>query len=389
MKTIQINGGSLSLILKNYESDIFENWYAQVAFHLKKQYPKIAVEAWTPERLYNNEKTKKVRGVKFRIFPTTISIRHSMEISWEMINALKKEAKIFSKKKEKLIIHFHEYHSWQVYLILLLIKKSKNIKIIAQHHGGRSPFANLRKYKRLFLAFPVIGLMQLAERFLFRKIDLFYPLSNEEIDYLKKVSPGSKIKFQTMGISEEYFKKIGRKKARKKLGLNLNKKYVLYLGRIKTTKGIKELLDAARELKKDAELLLIGEGVDFEKYKDYAVKNRIKNAKFLGPLYGEKKLLYLSAADCLILPSHTEGAPVVLMEALAKNLPVIATNVGGIPKMIKNKKEGIIINPNKKGEIKKAIKEILLWKPKNLAASAERYLWKKIIKRTLRDYERI
>jgi glycosyltransferase involved in cell wall biosynthesis len=66
------------------------------------------------------------------------------------------------------------------------------------------------------------------------------------------------------------------------------------------------------------ELLIIGEGVDFKKYKRYVNENNIKNVKFLGPKYGEEKKLFLSACDCLILPSHTEGAPVVLMEAIAK-----------------------------------------------------------------------
>lgn len=247
---------------------------------------------------------------------------------------------------------------------------------------------NLFKYKKLLIFLPAIFLMQFAENLLFKKVGIFYALTDEEINYLKKKNSG-KIKFQTMGISDEYFKKQEKIEIRKKLNLDNNKKYGIYLGRIKTTKGIKELLDAVKALKdRNFELLLIGGGVDSEKYKDYANKNKIENAKFLGNIYGNKKRDYLSAGDFLILPSYTEGAPVVLMEAIAENLPVIATNVGGIRKMIENYREGIIINPQSKEEIINAIKEILKWKNKNIRKYAEKYRWEKIIKNTMEDYNK-
>jgi glycosyltransferase involved in cell wall biosynthesis len=192
-----------------------------------------------------------------------------------------------------------------------------------------------------------------------------------------------------MGIGDKYFKKFNKEKIRKKLKLDLKKKYILYLGRIKSTKGIKELLDSIGKFEnEDLELLLVGEGSDSEKYKNYLVENGIKNARFLGAIYGDAKLDYLAACNCLILPSYTEGAPVVLMEAIARNLPVIATNVGGIPKMIKGGREGIIIKPKSKDDIVRAIKEILKWKKKSISEFAEKYKWGKIIKETLADYKR-
>ena len=148
---------------------------------------------------------------------------------------------------------------------------------------------------------------------------------------------------------EEYFIKSDKIKAKKMLGLNLNKKYIIYIGRIKTTKGIKELLESMKEI--NAELLLMGQGQDSKKYEDYAEKIGVTNCKFLGQVYGTKKLDYLTASDCLILPSHTEGAPVVIMEAIAKNLPVVVSDVGGVRRMIKNNREGIIIQPKSKEEI--------------------------------------
>ncbi|MDD5012051.1 MAG: glycosyltransferase family 4 protein [Candidatus Nanoarchaeia archaeon] len=387
MKIIQISSASSSYSVKDYEKDFFLAWYARVGFAIKKYHKELNVECWTIEKECKDEKEIEKEGVKFRIFPTKISLRHGMEISFNLLKAIKEEIKKAKKENERLVLHLHEYHSWITYLILFLTKKD-NVKIIAQHHGGRNPFANLKKYKILFLVFPLIALMQFCENFLFKKIDIVYALSEEEMEYLKKISPNSEIKFRTMGIEEECFKKIDKKLARKRLKLNLNKKYVLYIGRIKTTKGIKELLDAAEGLK-GIEFLLVGGGVEEEilKYENYVKEKNISNVKFLGSVYGKEKLDYLSASDCLILPSYTEGAPVVLMEAMAKNLPVIATNVGGIPIMIKDK-EGIIIKPKSGKEIINAIKEILIWKKRDMKKEAEKYKWKEIIEKTIEDYER-
>lgn len=384
IKVIQVNSSSSSLSTKHYEKDIFNGWYAQVAYQLKKAKKDLEIECWTPEKEYKKEQMKYNRGIKFRIFPSTLTIRNGMEISLKMIKTLKREIKKAKRLNYKLIIHFHEYHSWQVYLSLLNIKKDKNIKLIAQHHGGRSPLNNLIKYKRLILFLPAIILMQFSEYFLFKKINKFYALGKNEEKYLRNLAPKSEIVFQTMGIEDIYFKNINKSLARKKLGLKGNKKYVLYLGRIKSTKGIDELLRAMPSI--DAELNLVGEGPDYEKNKKYILKNKIKNINFIGSKYGNEKILYLAASDCLILPSYTEGAPVVLMEAIAQNLPVVATNVGGIPEMIETNREGIIIKPKSISEIINSLKKILSWKKKDIRKYAEKYKWKNIIENTLKDY---
>ncbi|MFH1307831.1 MAG: glycosyltransferase family 4 protein [archaeon] len=382
-KIIQISSSSHSFAMENYEQDIFRGWYAQVAYQLKKFYPKIEVECWTPERKYKKEKTRNYENIKFRIFPSTFSLRHGMDISIQMIKALKKEIIKAKIEKKKLILHIHEYHSWQAYLILFL--KKNGFKIIAQHHGGRSPFKNLGKFKKLFFFLPAILIMQAIENNFLRKVEVFYALSNEEISYLKRTAPNSKIKFQTMGIDDEFFKKGDKIKARKKLGFEKNKKYVLYIGRISKNKGVLELVEAMKSLGESVNLLLIGEG-SIERYKKFTEENNIKNIRFVGAVYGKEKFLYFDACDVFVLPSYTEGAPVTLMEAIAKNLKVIATNVGGVSKMMENGREGLIISPKSSKDIEKALKEVLIWKKKDIRKNSERYKWDKIIRDTFDDY---
>lgn len=383
-KIIQINTTSHSLMTKDYDNDKYKNWYARLAVNIKKYYPTLKIECWSPEKEYKEEKIEGKNGIVFREFPSNIALRHGMDISFALVDALKKEIKISEDKKEKLIIHFHEYHSWQTYVILSKIEKSGYTKIIAQHHGGRPPIKTLFKYKKLFWAAPVLIGMQFFENLLLKRIDIFYSLSDEETAYLKKVAPNSKVKFLTMGISEEYFKKGNKIKARKKLGMDLKKKYFLFIGRMCDAKGLPELLSAIKGMK--IELILIGGGDEIERYKKYIKENKIDNARFVGVLYGKEKIEYLTACDYLILPSRTEGAPVVVMEALAKNLPVIATDVGGVRKMIKDNVNGIIIPPYSSSAIKKAIEQILKWNKKNVKKYAKVYKWKRIIKETVKDY---
>lgn len=188
-----------------------------------------------------------------------------------------------------------------------------------------------------------------------------------------------------MGIDDFYFKEVSKKEARRKLGFSENKKIILYLGRLHEVKGINFLIDAMKELK-DVELKIIGYGPEEASLKEQTKRLKLKNVEFLGGIFGKNKLLYLSAADALVLPSSKEGAPVVVMEAMARNLPSIVTNVGGVPLMIKQDINGKIIQEKSPKAIVHATREVLTWKNKNIKKYAEAYRWKKIIDNTIKDY---
>jgi glycosyltransferase involved in cell wall biosynthesis len=66
-----------------------------------------------------------------------------------------------------------------------------------------------------------------------------------------------------------------------------------------------------------------------------------------------------SAMDIFVLPSLKEGLPMVILEAMASRKPIIATNVGGIPRVIENGSEGILVNPSNVVELSEAIITLL------------------------------
>lgn len=389
IRIIHIEHCSHSYFLKNPNDNpdgiIKGSWGTQVVREIKRYYPDIEIECWFPEKKDKIEREFYHWNVKLRIFPTTFSPKYGLDFSLPMIKALKGEVKKCKKDGKKLIIHLHEYHNFHGLAFSFLFK---NEKLIAQHHGGSWPLKHLKQTKKYLLFFPFFIFGQFLEQKLLKNIKIFYALSAEEINYLNKISPRSKIKFQSMGILKDYFKKINRSYARRKLNISLDKKMIIFIGRVNKEKGIKYLLNAMKCLKW-VDLKIIGYLQQVDYFKRYKEKNHLNNVEFLGGVFGRKKLLFLSAADALILPSLKEGAPVVIMEAVAKNLPIVATDIGGVTLMIKDKREGIIIKKKDSKEIVKGIKEILTWKNKNIKKYAEKYKWKSIIESTIKDYKNL
>ena len=385
IKTILICPASVSVYMKGQKTlkqMILDDWDSLTAKEIKKFHPEIEVECWAPEKVMKELQEFNEFGIRYRQFPTTFSPQYGLDLSIPMLKEIKKEIKKAKKENYKLVFHIHEYHQLHGLIIAALFK---NANIIGQHHGGSWPLKHLKENKSYRKIFPLFLFGQLLENIFLKNIKIFYPLSQTEIDYLKKIAPNSKIKFQTMGIDDYYFEAADKNKSRKKLNWPKNKKIILFVGRLIPSKGIEYLLDAMKDLK-DIELKIIGWG-EQEKYEKYAKEKKLDNVKFLGSIFNRDKLPYLSAADAFILPSCKEGASVSVMEAMARDLPIVTTDIGGMPLMVHNGKEGIVIKQRSSEEIVKGIKEILKWKKKNIKKYAERYRWKKIADDTVKDYE--
>jgi len=144
---------------------------------------------------------------------------------------------------------------------------------------------------------------------------------------------------------------------------------LLFTGRIEPTKGLIELFEAGKRLidtGKDIQIDIVGWENNPEKPFE---KKLISYAESLGisnniTFHGKKKLgpdlnQYYRNSDIYVLPSYHEGFPRTIWEAMSNSLPVIATNVGGIPFFLKSKKHAILIEPKNSNSIAKAI-ELLI-----------------------------
>lgn len=138
---------------------------------------------------------------------------------------------------------------------------------------------------------------------------------------------------------------------------------MIFLGRLGKRKGIYDLLEVLSEHKQEfegkMEFLFGGDG-DVEQVEEIIRKEGLGNiAKYQGWVNGEKKKHLLNLADCLVLPSYNEGLPISVLEAMSYSLPIISTNVGGIPEILKQGENGFIMNPGDKTSMYQAIHALM------------------------------
>lgn len=121
---------------------------------------------------------------------------------------------------------------------------------------------------------------------------------------------------------------------------------ILFLSRIEKEKGIYELIDALKILNKkhnNIVLTVAGYGSEVDSLLQYAKKCEVENIIFTGFITGNDKHIVFKQADIFILPSYSEGMPLVVLEAMAYGLPVITTPVGGLIDFFKNGRMGFFV----------------------------------------------
>jgi len=167
------------------------------------------------------------------------------------------------------------------------------------------------------------------------------------------------------GINENKLNFLTKEDARKSLKLPEDKIIIGDIANLYKNKGIVYLVEAAKEIIKENKNIIfaiIGDGPEKANLKKLITKYNLKAHFFL---LGKKDdaSKYLKAFDIFILPSQKEGFPYVLLEAGLAETPVITTNVGGIPDLIK-KDNGVSIMSKNKDQIISSILNLLKNKEK-------------------------
>ncbi|WP_210528356.1 glycosyltransferase family 4 protein [Rubellimicrobium arenae] len=134
---------------------------------------------------------------------------------------------------------------------------------------------------------------------------------------------------------------------------------LLFVGRLAAVKGVPVLLAAlarARATRPSLRLTLVGDGPDRKKLEREAEALGLGEAvTFRGYCNQDEVARILSESSALVLPSFAEGVPVVLMEALATGLPVIATRIAGIGELVEDGVSGLLVPPGEEEALARAI----------------------------------
>jgi len=136
---------------------------------------------------------------------------------------------------------------------------------------------------------------------------------------------------------------------------------LLFIGQFHPYKGIQDLLEAMQMLKQQpVDLTMYGGGDTRVVYEEFVNQVGLgQQVFFKGWANQEIKLRALAEADVVVIPSHAEGMPNVMLEAIASGVLVLATQVGGIPEIIQDKVTGLLVRPSQPKEIAAAVEWIL------------------------------
>lgn len=194
------------------------------------------------------------------------------------------------------------------------------------------------------------------------------------------------------GVWQDAFYPIDKAKAREKIGLPVHRKVILFVGNLLPVKGVDFLLRAFVTVSKtnQADLIIIGKGESAPELKVLTKTLGIEaSVRFAGPVRHDEIPLWLNACDVLCLPSHREGFPTIIVEALACGRPVVATRVGGVPEAVINDSLGILIDSNHPDILASALNTALAkeWNNQAIATYGRRFSWRAIADEYQRLYE--
>jgi glycosyltransferase involved in cell wall biosynthesis len=141
-----------------------------------------------------------------------------------------------------------------------------------------------------------------------------------------------------------------------------DKKVILFVGRLAEKKGVTYLIEAMKLV--DAKLIIVGSGSLEHELKDQA-KDQEEKIQFIGAKTHEELKIIYASADIFVAPSITakdgdkEGFGLVILEAMASGLPVIASNSGGIPDLITDGVDGLLTREKDSSDIAAKINLLL------------------------------
>lgn len=138
---------------------------------------------------------------------------------------------------------------------------------------------------------------------------------------------------------------------------------ILCVGRLTPAKGQRLLLDACHRLRlagHQLRLVLVGSGPDEAALRTHVARHRLQPwVQFTGALNQEQVRAQYASADAFALASFAEGIPVVLMEAMACGLPVVAPRITGIPELIRDGEDGLLVAPGNCQQLAAALLRLL------------------------------
>lgn len=131
---------------------------------------------------------------------------------------------------------------------------------------------------------------------------------------------------------------------------------ILFVGRLASGKGLYDLLNAVEQLE-GIQVDIVGDGELREDIAEQVEQRGLDTVSMLG--YRDDIPSFMARSDMLVLPSYREGTPRVITEAMAAGLPVVATNIAGIPEQVSDGETGFLYTPGDVDALTKSIRRLV------------------------------
>lgn len=277
------------------------------------------------------------------------------------------------------VVHIHLSHVYTE-LLVFIITTLRRIPYVAHFHMDVDASGRLgllfKIYKRIILPYVI------------RKASKVIALSQEQREIVLKryrAKPKNVVIIPN-GVKNDFF--MERIFYESDTPTNL-----LFVGRFALQKNIPRLLRALPLMQHDVHLHLVGDGEKLPQIKQIIQELNIQNVTLHGPQNGKKLVDMYRKADIFVLPSDREGMPLVLLEAMAAGLLVVASNVQGIREFIKN--NGLLVNNPSPETFANTLDNLIgdqekLQKLSNRGrAWAKNYSWEKLVHKIEKVYTNV
>ncbi len=283
----------------------------------------------------------------------------------KLVNDKLKSGKVFNPLSTDLamvndvidadIIHAH---TWYTFWAGFLAKKLYDIPLVTTIHS----LEPLRPWKKEQLG-NGYNISSWMEQIGIENSDRIIAVSREmKADILKhyEIRDENKIIEIYNGVDLNEYQEVNTTKALEKY--NIQKEYILFVGRISRQKGIIHLLNAIDYLPEDIEIVLCAGKADTEELLQ-EVKDKIEshdNIIWINEMIDRREIIELySQASVFVCPSVYEPFGIINLEAMACRTPVVASSVGGIKEVVVNNETGFLVNPGAEKEIATAVNKLL------------------------------
>jgi glycosyltransferase involved in cell wall biosynthesis len=234
-------------------------------------------------------------------------------------------SKAFTNAQNWDILHQHTIWNFNSIFSLIWKKKFSKPLVVAPHgYLGPALLQRSRWKKKLALTF--------YDRALLQTTDCFHAGGETEISHIRDFGLKNPIAVIPNAVTQKWIHGEGcKERFLTRFGIDPNSRIMLYMGRFDPVKGLDLLLLALHKLREKLDpwlLVVIGPPAPYQKTVQSMVDqlNLTKYVRFLEAAVGQEKLDAFAGADILVLPSRGEASPLVVLEALAKGVPVLTTH---------------------------------------------------------------